>query len=256
VRQAAPWLTVGKSLWLTSGSAVHRLRKKAEGDKVEATLIKEGVNQLIGPLAPGSLLLAKQDPRSSQYMRSWFLVAQPDGDGEAKPLVMTRPANVTNFPPDSVRGDWLLDAQGALWIYESNNRSCRLTSPDEWSREESIGLMQFTTSGGQSWSYRNGGVFAGYDVISAAGRRAYQPTYLQHLTPLFVEGDRMACLTPLGAAWIHTPDDSANNDAVLASEQLAWSGTPAAYVGHAGRRVFLMTRDQQSHQLVTFELQK
>lgn len=251
-RQGAPWLAIGNSLWLADGKQVHRLKREGEGDQppVQSTVVETGPYELIGPLASGSLVLAKFS-YNAEYLQTWRFVSEPDGGAAAKSLILT-PSGNTGMPPSTARNDWQLDASNQLCLHSGFVETHLIGGPNQWREHKSRGILQFDD--GVPWCFWSNEAMGGYQVGKVQLERPCRPTYVQRLTPLFADGDRVACLTPLGCAWLQVAFESPDNDAVVATKNLQWTSTPSIYIGHSGRQVFMMSSDAKLNSVIAFEM--
>lgn len=247
---APPWLAIGTSLWISDGKSVQRIRKQRKAVVVQE--IRQGKFTMLGPLASGHLLLAPSD-RSGQ-LTSWFVVTDPDGRAEVK-AVASPPANEDGASPTSIDRQWHLDTRNGLWLHQGfGDRVYRIDSPDQWPLLRDLGPPEMEYPAGFVWSYRSNRVFPGYEVAGPGFRRACLPTFQTHLTPLFGEQNKVACLTPDGAAWLQFDPEKPDQSAVATRRRIHWNGIPMSYIGHRGTTAFIIVQKSRGSDLVSVEL--
>jgi hypothetical protein len=135
------------------------------------------------------------------------------------------------------------------------DESYRLGLPTEWQRLKKFGRPEFEFPQGVVWGYRSEKTFRGYEVAGEQFRRSCVPLYVEDLTPLYGEGDKVVCQTPDGLALLRFLPDKASEDAVIQRIRVAWCGRPVAYIGRSNRRLFFVTRGyDRNPRLVMIEL--
>lgn len=240
-RIAPPWLSVGGSLYLSTGQQVYRWREK----KVE--LVCEGSFELLGPLAGGQVLLASARGNSVYVgdpsdLTTWKVIEDPDG--EAKALPLTPPPSEQNgailSAPASIAGPWLLDSQGFLWLRWHHDSVYRIKTTAKWTWLARNGIPELEHPAGTIWALRSEGTFDGYQLSEGDSRRPCRPTYLDHLTPLSGAGESVVCLTPLGLAQLRMSQDREEDDAVADSVTVHFGGAPRTYLGRSGDRLWFV----------------
>ncbi len=255
---AAPWLTTGEFLWLADGKAVYRIGPdSAEADSAASAKVAEGDFALLGPLHSGRLLLAKRTGnRYSQRVTEWLWIDDPGGAVRLEPVAAPPREHGKSYlqSPASFADDWLLDTQGRLWLHQGFDRVYRIDSRETWSLLQDFGRPQFVHPDGFVWAYRAARVFAGFEVAVSDAGRSCIPTYMEHLTPLFGDGNQITCLTPTGLADLHFDPRKPEEDAITRRFHVRWGAKPSWYIGRSDRSVFFVVGRDSSSALVAVEL--
>jgi len=259
---AAPWLAIGKSIWVSTPKHVYRVEKalpdeseldaageaKIEKDpalNIADVVIKRvggGGAEMLGPIASGELILMPKPDKKERFptresrASSWWVVEKPSEngdvvlvgslDGDASFNEMTK-----SVMSGKVSGHWFLDSKRMLWVEQGGDRVIRVESARKSAMIGLTGNVHFEDSVGAIWGYHSSGVLPGYERVNGADKNSVRETYLRHLTPLAVVDENVICLTPTGLAKIRVDPKSPESIAIVDSTKVQWPGKIKSCLG-------------------------